>query len=276
MRQYFTLLFLLLAIIANAQTRVMTYNIRNSNGDHDANSWENRKASLLALIRKVNPDILGTQEVLKPQLKYLKTSLNDYQQFGVGRNDGKHKGEHSAIFFKTEKYELVRGGNFWLSETPNVPGSKGWDAGLTRICSWVELRDKKSGVQFLVFNTHFDHKGKQARVNSANLLRTMVDSLAGEKHVIVTGDFNSTPDMPAYTAMTATGAHRVALTDAYNPAMPNYTDCGFNVSNTKCNRIDYIFYGHHYKAKDYTLYTDNNGTSYPSDHLTISVVLESN
>lgn len=208
-----------------------------------------------------------------PQLRYLKNTLNDYQQEGVGRNNGKHKGEHSAIFFRKSKYVLVQKGDFWLSETPGIPGSKSWDAAITRICSWVELKDKSSGKQFFVFNTHFDHKGKQARINSAALVRRMIDSLAGDKPVIMTGDFNFKPDNEGYTIMT-TGNHHIVLTDSWNKSAPDYTDCGFNVSNTQCGRIDYIFYSQHYTAHDYTLHTDNNGTYYPSDHLTISVVLE--
>jgi endonuclease/exonuclease/phosphatase family metal-dependent hydrolase len=267
----FILLFAQLAVCG--QTTVMTYNIRNSNADHNQNSWANRKARLVALIRKVNPDILGTQEVLLNQLKYLKTSLNDYTSFGVGRNNGKHGGEHSALFFRKDKYEQLQGGNFWLSETPQIPGSKSWDAAITRICSWVELKEKATGTVFFVFNTHFDHKGKVARRNSAALLRKTIDSLAGNNPVIVTGDFNLVPTDAGYTTMTDKTSYRVPLSDSYTEGALPYTDCGFSASNTNCNRIDYIFYSPHYTKSSYTVHTDNNGTSYPSDHLTVSVVL---
>lgn len=261
------------SLFLQAQTKVMTYNIRNSHANDGVNKWSKRKATLAGLIKKVDPDVLGTQEVIYNQLKDLQKALPAYQSWGVGRNNGKHAGEHSAIFFKKDKYELLTGGNFWLSETPTVPGSKGWDAGLTRICSWVKLKDKATGTSFFVFNTHFDHKGKQARRNSAALIRTMADSLAGNDPVIITGDFNFTPDDPGYTIMTEPGKHRIALSDSYTEGTPNYTDCGFNVSNTNCHRIDYIFYSNHFTKSQYTLHTDNNGTYYPSDHLTISVVL---
>ena len=252
----------------------MTYNIRNSNGDRGTvNDWNKRKGNLAALIRKVDPDILGTQEVLRNQLKDLKKMLNDYECFGVGRNNGKHAGEHSALFFKKEKYEQVLGGNFWLSETPGVPGSKSWDAAITRICSWVELKDKTTGTVFFVFNTHFDHKGKQARRNSAALLRHTIDSLAGNNPVIVTGDFNLEPSDAGYTTMTDKTNFRVQLSDAYTEGAPNYTDCGFRIDNKHCSRIDYLFFSPQYSKSNYTLYTDNNGTYYPSDHCTISAVL---
>ncbi len=263
-------------LLLPAQTKVMTYNIRNSHGDHDENSWDNRKERLFTLIRKVDPDILGTQEVLRNQLKDLRKSLNDYAAFGVGRNDGKHKGEHSAIFYKTDKYQQINGGNFWLSETPQVPGSKGWDAGLTRICSWVELKDKITGTVFFVFNTHFDHKGIIARRNSAALLRHTVDSLTGNNPVIVTGDFNLEPNDPGYAIMTDNASYKIPLKDSYMDGALTYTDCGFSVSNKNCHRIDYIFSSPQYSKSDYTVHTDNNGTSYPSDHLTVSVVLTLN
>ena len=268
------LLLLFAQMLLSAQTKVMTYNIRNSNADKGtANAWNKRKGNLVGLIRKVNPDILGTQEVLLDQLKYLKKSLNDYESFGVGRNDGKHKGEHSALFFKKDKYEELQGGNFWLSENPQIPGSKSWDAAITRICSWVQLKDKATGTTFFVFNTHFDHKGKTARRNSAALLRHTIDSLAGNNPVIVTGDFNLEPSDAGYKTMTDNKSFRVALTDSYTEGTPNYTDCGFNVSNKQCGRIDYVFYSPPYTKSNYTLYTDNNGTCYPSDHLTLSVEL---
>ncbi len=256
-----------------AQTKVMTYNIRNSHAADGVNAWDKRKDKLAALIKKVDPDILGTQEVIYNQLKDLNARLKDYKSFGVGRDNGKHKGEHSAIFFKTDKYTQLDGGNFWLSKTPAIPGSKSWDAALTRICTWVKLQEKSTGKVLFVFNTHFDHKGVEARNHSAELIRHFVDSLAGELPVIVIGDFNSTPKDIAYQTMTRTDGFRVGLSDSYTLGAPDYTDCGFNVSNTHCNRIDYIFYSKPYTKSNYTLYTDNNGTYYPSDHLTISVVL---
>lgn len=256
-----------------AQTKVMTYNIRNSHAADGVNAWSKRRDALAALIKKVNPDILGVQEAYINQVKDLKARLNEYKYFGAGRNNGKNAGEHSTIFFKEQKYIQLDGGNFWLSTTPGIPGSKSWDAALTRICSWVKLQEKTTGKIFFVFNTHFDHKGVQARNNSAELIRHFVDSLAGNNPVMVIGDFNSTPKDLAYQTMTNPGKYKVTFSDSYSSDMPDYTDCGFNVSNTHCNRIDYIFYSRQYTKSNYTLYNDNNGTYYPSDHLTISVVL---
>ena len=272
MKKLIPLFLLFVQLPVMAQTKVMTYNIRNSNAADGENAWDKRKESFVAVIRKVNPDILGTQEVLMKQLKYLKTTLSDYESYGVGRNDGKHKGEHSVLFFKKDKYEKVQGGNFWLSETPGVPGSKSWDAALTRICSWVELREKASGRVFFVFNTHFDHRGKIARRNSAVLIHHFIDSLAGSNPVIVTGDFNFVPTDAGYTTM-VDQSYRVPLKDSYTEGALPYTDCGFDVNNKDCHRIDYIFSSPDYTKSEYTVHTDNNGKYYPSDHLTVSVIL---
>ena len=258
--------------LVGQNVKVMTYNIRNSNANDGVNKWDKRKQALANLILKVNPDVLGTQEVLIKQLKDMKKLLPEYDVQGMGRNNGKHAGEHSTIFYKRSKYDLITTGNFWLSETPGIAGSKSWDAALTRICTWVKLKDKQTGEDFFVFNTHFDHKGNVARQKSAALLCHTIDSLCGYLPVILTGDFNFHPDNAGYAIITGSD-NRVRLSDSYSKDSPNYTDCGFEVKNTNCSRIDYIFYNKHFAAGNYTLHTDNNGTYYPSDHCTISVEL---
>lgn len=273
MRVITCLFFLLVSWCAQSQLTVMTYNIRNSNASDGVNKWDNRKEKLFAVIQKANPDVLGTQEVLQDQLKDLQKALPNYATYGVGRNNGRHAGEHSAIFYKKEKFDLVTGGNFWLSETPTVPGSKSWDAAITRICSWVKLRHKNTGAEFFVFNAHFDHKGKVARQQSAMLIRSMIDSLADGNPVIVTGDFNFSPTDEGYRVMVVDTKKGVQLSDCYSAAMPPYTDCGFNVTNKQCGRIDYVFCSQHFRAEKYLLHTDNDGTYYPSDHLAVSAIL---
>lgn len=270
MKYFFIFLLCFSSICSVAQMVVMTYNIRNSNAPDGENKWNLRKEKLIALIKKANPDILGTQEVLPKQRKDLKKALPEYHVDGAGRNNGKHAGEHSCIFFKQEQYERIASGNFWLSETPDVPGSKSWDAAITRICSWVKLKDKKTGKMLFAFNTHFDHKGKTARLESARLVMKMIDSIAADEATILMGDFNFTPDAAGYNKIVEGNI----LSDAYDIAQPNFTACGFEVANNNCSRIDYIFYSKHIKKSSYTLHTDNNGKYYPSDHLAVSCNLD--
>ena len=251
----------------------MSYNIRNSRANDGVNKWDNRKQALANVIIRTNPDVLGTQEVRYDQLKDLNQLLPGYKSYGVGRDNGKHGGEHSAIFYKEAKFEFLKGGNFWLSETPDKPGSKSWDAAITRICSWVQLKDKKNGEVFYVFNTHFDHKGKEARTKSAALLTSKIDSITGDVPVIVTGDFNFKPDSEGYATMVSKD-HKQVLQDAKTPGAQDYTDCGFEVSNKNCSRIDYIFFSKQFDLEGYALHDENNGTYYPSDHCAIVAEFE--
>lgn len=270
-QSYGILLLLLLSVGVTAQIEVMTYNIRNSNARDGENQWDKRKHRLSALIRKVNPDVLGTQEVLSDQLHDLQAEFKDYIAFGVGRDNGKHAGEHCAIFIRKDKFDLLNGGNFWLSERPERVGSISWDAAITRICTWVKLKDILTGTEFIVLNTHLDHKGEVARRKSAQLIRNRADNLAGQLPVIVTGDFNFTPTDTAYAYMLTDRDHTALLKDTYNSHSPDFTCCGFKVSNTDCSRIDYIFCSAGLITSDYTVHSDNNGTNYPSDHLPVSV-----
>ena len=149
---------------------VMTYNIRCEVPQDGVNAWTdgNRKEKVFTVLTEANPDIFGVQEALPHQLKFLEERFPTYQREGAGRDDGKEAGEHSAIFFKKGRFTLLDKGNFWLSQTPEVP-SLGWDATCcNRICSWVKLKDKKT--TFWVFNLHFDHEGKVAQVQSADLV----------------------------------------------------------------------------------------------------------
>ena len=137
-----------------AKLRVMTFNIRYDNPSDGVNRWRNRRDAVAAIIRKNNVDIVGMQEVLKSQLEDLQQRLPDHKAYGVGRDDGRNKGEFSPTFFSNRRYALLDSGTFWLSETPETPGSKSWDAAITRIVSWLKLRDKTAGLEFFFFNTH--------------------------------------------------------------------------------------------------------------------------
>ncbi len=150
----------------------MSFNIRYGLANDGANSWEFRKERVAETIRVDGPDLLGTQEVQKFQLDFLLERLPGYAFAGVGREDGREKGEYCALFYREDRFENLGSGHFWLSATPEVPGSRSWDTSMSRMVTWVRLRDRRGGDRpFLFANTHFDHRGSQARLESARLVR---------------------------------------------------------------------------------------------------------
>lgn len=269
MRIIFHLLLMMMAssVSLRAQPiKVMTYNIRLDTPADSINQWPKRAHKVFDLILKYDPDIVGVQEAIHHQLMDLVKNLPDYDYVGVGRDDGKTKGEYSAILYKTKRFEVIQKNTFWLSKTPDIAGSKDWDAAITRVASWVILKDKKAKTEFLMMNTHFDHIGKDARTNSASLLRLKADELSKNLPVIVTGDFNCLRDEPPYTAMM--NSEGIQFNEALSGS-PVGTFCGFKVNGFECKAIDYIFYTSHWTASDYTVIQDNDGKYYPSDHLPV-------
>lgn len=270
MKKILFLFVLLAAFACNAQdVRVMSYNIRFDNPADSINAWPNRKEKVFALLKKYDPDALGVQEALKHQLDDITKALPGYAYIGVGRDDGKTTGEYSAILYKKEKLSVLDQNTYWLSTTPDVPGSKNWDAAITRIVTWGKFRDQKSGKEFLLINTHFDHIGTEARRNSARMIKERLDKNT-ELPVILTGDFNCTREDPPYPILTADTGLR--LIDPAPPQPPG-TFCNFGVNSMECRPIDYIFHSGQWKSRDYQVITDNDGKNYPSDHLPVMVEL---
>ena len=239
--------------------QVASYNLRNANGGDSlrGNGWGQRYPVIADMVRYHNFDIFGTQECFIHQLKDMKQALPGYDYIGVGRDDGKEAGEHSAIFYRTDKFEVVEKGDFWMSETPDVP-SKGWDAVLPRICTWGHFKCKDTGFEFLFFNLHMDHIGKNARVQSAYLVQEKMKELGKEKNLpaILTGDFNVDQTHRSYDAFVSTGV----LKDSYEAAefrfAPNGTFNSFNPNSFTESRIDHIFVSPVFKVKKYGVLTD--------------------
>jgi endonuclease/exonuclease/phosphatase family metal-dependent hydrolase len=173
----------------SGSVRIMTWNIRCNTPGDGIHAWPQRRDEFLSFLLSQQPDIICIQEGLPDQVAFLKDGLRGFDMRGVGRDDGKGKGEHSAIYFERARFVSAAGGTFWLSPTPSVPG-KGWDAALPRIVTWVRLVDSSTASILYVFNTHFDHIGTEARENSARLLRSKIGEIAGGSPVVVTGDFN--------------------------------------------------------------------------------------
>jgi len=261
----------------NPVINLLTYNIRLANPDDTPNTWDARKQKVFSMIREAKPDVFGLQEPLHQQVTDMENAFSDYTMVGVGRDDGKEAGEYSPLFFNAHKFKMLSSATFWLSQTPAVAGSRGWDAACSRVVSWVQLKDYKTGKVFFVFCTHFDHMGEIARRNSAKLLVQAIDSLSGKNPVIVLGDFNSKPGSEPYQIITDE-SNPLHLIDAREickkPAGPKYTFTGFLVGALPGERIDYIFLKNKVKVLSFRVNNSNNGNYYPSDHLPVSATVE--
>lgn len=257
---------------------VMTYNIRFDNPDDGSNAWPYRRQAVIDLITKYDPDLLGVQEALVDQVNDIDEGMGIYSWYGVGRDNGLNRGEFSAIFFRDNMFDFLDGQTFWLSETPRMPGSMGWDAACTRVVSWVKLRHQASGGILFHFNTHFDHMGDTARLESAGLLLEMIHTIAGESPVIVTGDFNLKESEAPYHILTDTTlafyiTNTQYLTD--KPSGPDYTYIGFDFIGEPGEIIDYIFVRNMKEVLFHQIITDNDNGIYPSDHLPVMIKLVS-
>jgi endonuclease/exonuclease/phosphatase family metal-dependent hydrolase len=271
MKGFILFLFGIMSLTGLSQTvTVMSYNIRMDTKADGVNQWGNRIEKVTDLIKKHNPDLFGVQEALHNQMMDLQNNLPDYQFVGVGRDDGKEKGEYSAIFYKKDKFEVLKQNTFWLSETPTIPGSKSWDAAITRVVTFAVVKEKSSGKSFIYANTHFDHIGKEARKNSANTIKhLLLDFMKDYKAipVLVSGDFNSEPTAEPYLNMI--DGKELQLTDARPGTDVTGTFCGFEVGKIECRTIDYIFHSPQWKASNYKVIQENDGKYYPSDHLPV-------
>lgn len=255
--------------------RLATYNLRLNLASDGANAWPQRRAHVLSLVRYHDWDVFGTQEGLPDQIADLET-LQGFTRVGAGRDDGAQRGEHAAIFVRTARFEVLRSGTFWLSETPDRP-SKGWDGRCChRIATWVELRDRQAPGDgpFFVFNTHFDHEGVVARRESARLLLARRASLAGRLPTLVIGDFNAPPGSEPVQIIKGEllDARETSRTPPYGP---EGTFNGFRIDAPlpATERIDHVFHSSQFDVLKWGALTDSRQGRYPSDHLPVEVVL---
>lgn len=254
---------------ADTTVRVMTFNIRFNNPGDGEHAWPHRKERVASMVAFHQADFVGMQEALKGQIDDLAALLPAYAWIGVGRDDGEEGGEFSPIFYRKDRFEVLEQATFWLSETPGVPGSRGWDAALPRVVTWGHFRDRQTDATFYLFNTHFDHRGEQAREESARLIVEQIDALAGEAPVIVTGDFNVEPTTRAYQIM-AEGVGDARALSATPPHGPEGTFLGFTLETDEVGRrIDYIFVRSGVRVNRYGVLTDHWNGHFPSDHLPV-------
>ena len=227
---------------------VVSFNIRYGTAADGANHWDKRRDFLIETIKTLNPDLLGTQETLGFQRDYLAEQLADYDHLGVGRDDGKEAGEMMALYYRRARFEKLDSGHFWLSESPDVVGSKSWDSSLPRMVTWVKLRDRNQpdSPSILFFNTHFDHKGQTARLESAKLIRRKIVEFGKDCRVVLTGDFNADQQSPPYEALFGSiDSQASPVLDTYRSIHPERqvnegTFSSFKASETTGARIDWI------------------------------------
>lgn len=264
--------------------RVMSFNIRNDNdGDKGLSSWKVRKDKVASVIRFHHTDIVGLQEVLKDQLEYLDSHLSEYDFIGVGRDDGEDAGEFVPIFYRKDRITLEDWGAFWLSETPEVKGSMGWDAACVRVTTWGKFKDRRTNQIFFFFNTHFDHMGQVAMEKSAYLLLEKVEEIAADLPAIIVGDFNNTPDSKAYRILT--NSHGNALKDSKLVSKNGHYGCEFSFHgfdalellkrvqrgsiDSVSQLIDFIFIKNEIDVINHAILADNWDGVFPSDHMPV-------
>ncbi|TAE61046.1 MAG: hypothetical protein EAZ89_00925, partial [Bacteroidetes bacterium] len=247
--------------------RVMSFNIRLNTTADGMNAWPHRRPMVESMIRFNQIDLLGVQEALPDQMEDLRRMLPDFAAHGIAR-DTTPGGEYSAIFYRRARFDLIEGGTFWLSETPDKM-SKGWDAALNRIATWGRFMDKETGKQFVYLNTHFDHVGENARRESARLLLEKSKSLnPGGLPVILSGDLNTTPESEPYRTLNS------GLSDAYYRTRlqhhgPSSSWSGFTTAGEPGRRIDYIFVNEQVTVLRHAILSDSWSGKFPSDHLPV-------
>lgn len=267
--------------------RVMTFNIRYGTAKDGENAWPHRRKMVFDVIRDHQPDIVGMQEVLEGQRRELLSRLPDYESLGAGRFDGLLRGEFSPIFYRKQRFEVLEQGQFWLSDTPEVPGSKSWGNGITRICTWARMRDRETDKSFYFYNTHLDHRSRPSQQRSAELI---AQRIADRKHqddpVLLTGDFNAGEDTStirfikgeiekAFVA-TETPPPSPKLRDSFRVMHKEATDVGtfnsFRGESSKA-KIDYVFVSSEIKVLSAEIIHDNDEGRYPSDHFPVKATI---
>jgi endonuclease/exonuclease/phosphatase family metal-dependent hydrolase len=252
----------------------MSYNIRYDDPRAGQIAWANRREMVASVIRFHGADVVGLQEALANQLVDLERMLPGFAAFGVGR-DGAQKGEYSAILYNKARFALLTGHTFWLSETPSVPGKRGWDADFPRIVTWAKFRDRATGDTFFLFNTHFDHKGARARVESSRLLLESIGRIAGSRvPVIVTGDLNFDEAAEGYKILTLGSVGARKLHDARYVSLhghhgPSATFNDFKLLVADSRKIDYVLVSDGIKVRQHAVLADTWDGRFPSDHFPV-------
>jgi len=273
MRNLVLLISVLLCLpsVHGQELKIMSYNIKYANENDGENSWSNRKDWITDQIQFYEPDVLGVQEAVKSQLNHFTESIDNYNYVGVGR-EGADQGEFSAILFNRQKIEILDNDTFWLSETPNEI-SKGWDADYNRVCTYALFQHKKTEEKFYVFNTHFDHVGDKARLESSKLIIKKIKELNKEDFpIFLMGDFNLEPETEGIQLISEfLEKSREKANFCFGP---EGTFNGYDFSQPVTRRIDYIFINDKVEVNKYGVLTDSKDLKYPSDHFPVFIIAE--
>ncbi len=265
---------LALAVVLSSPVtiKVMSFNIRYGTANDGRDRWEVRAPRTRAVIREENADLIGLQEALDFQIDEIIAASSGYAMAGVGRDDGKKAGEFSAILFRKERFILIKQGTFWLSDSPHQIGSKTWGNGITRICTWAQFQDRRSGRNFWHFNTHFDHQSQPSREKSSELILRMVKSSTQGQPVIITGDFNAGEGNSAIQALKQGG-----FQDSWRKMHPAAPEPGtFNGFQDQygSSKIDYVFIDSFWKTRSAEIVMTKYRGRWPSDHMPVTAVVE--
>lgn len=266
-------MFALVALLAlsAADVRVMSFNVRYPNPNDGPDRWETRRDLLVEAVRAYDPDLMGTQELFHLQGEYVVQQMPEYAWFGVSRR-GNKEDEHMGVFYKKTKLRLVNSGNFWLSETPEQPGSSSWNMSLPRMVTWGLFEVRGTGRRFYYYNTHFPHRREDddARLKCAQLIVERAGKLPSQIPFILTGDFNAPAGGPVHRLFAAQWKDvREAAPFRFGP---DGTFNGFKGTSTG-PRIDWIFTRGAIRPLQTHAVTLNQDGRYPSDHFPVFTVL---
>jgi endonuclease/exonuclease/phosphatase family metal-dependent hydrolase len=257
--------------------KALSFNIRYGTAKDGDDAWPHRDHLVMQVIRTEDPDFCGLQEAERFQIDAIRNAIPDYAEFGVGRDDGKTKGEYSAILYRQNRWKLLRGNTVWLSDTPQIPGSKSWGNRIPRIVTWAAFADKKTGFEILVFNTHFDHQSQPSRLKSAMAVSRLIADQAGDAPVVLMGDLNAGENNAAIKYLKAeNGSEPVRLVDTFRVLHPDAKEVGtFNGfrGRTDGDKIDYVFAKPTTHVKSAEIVRTHEGERYPSDHFPVSAIL---
>jgi len=264
----------------------MSFNIRYGTANDGDDSWPNRSALAIGVIRHHTPDVLGVQEALRFQLDEMRSALPEYEELGVGRDDGETAGEYAAILYRSDRFEVEQSGTFWLSDTPSVAGSMSWGNRITRICTWARLARLDMTDRFYVFNLHLDHQSQTSRERSVELLAQRIATRATTDPTIVLGDFNAGEENPAIRFLTGAVDQLTAegeatprsprLKDTYRAMHSAPTGVGtFNAFRGEAGgeQIDWILVSSEWEVLEATIVRTNIDGQYPSDHFPVTALI---